>query len=83
MNVKVKGDGSIAQFINTFHRVKAPGHANFENILTKCADIGNDINISCLLVRRSVIHIFERLIDRTKLFLNLFFLFFNRRTFLL
>ena len=83
MNVKVKGDGSIAQFINTFHRVKAPGHANFENILTKCTDIGNDINIPCFLVRRSVVHILERLINRTKLFLDLLFLFFNRRTFLI
>ena len=57
VNIKVKGNRCVAEFVHSFRGVEPTGHADLIHILAKGSDIGNDIDIAGTLVGFTVVDI--------------------------
>ena len=78
MNIEIERNRSISKLIHTILRVKTACHADFIDILTKCADVGYDIYITSLLIGFSIIDIGKLLVNFLELRFKLGLLFFDR-----
>ena len=79
MDIKIKGDRSVSEFINTIHWLKPASHANLIYSLTKSTNVGNDVDIAGFLVCCAVINLFDGAINIIGFSFQFGFLFFERR----
>ena len=74
MNIKIKRDRSITQFLNPIHRIQAPGHADLDHALPKTTNIRNHINVASPNISMPIIDVINALIDLDKLIFQIRYL---------